>query len=298
MTAPARATGAAQRAVADTPRSTATDPAGAERSPAPAGSASGRRPWKAVALPAEHGGWGLTLEPCLLGLLVAPSIAGAALATATFLAFLVRTPLKLALIDRRRGRRLERTALATRIAVVESVVLVGLAVLATALAGPRLWMPVVAAAPLVAVEAWYEVRSRGRRLVPELAGAIGVSAAATAIAIAGGAPLPLAFGLWLVLGARGATSIPQVRAQISSLHGRAVSSATTTAGDLAALAFAAVAVALDPSLLAGALAIAAIVVIQRVSARRPTPAPKVVGLRQLALGLALVLITAVGTFLA
>lgn len=273
---------------------------GDARDPAAAGPArpTVRAPWKAVALPAEHGGWGLTLEPCLLGVLVAPSLAGAALATATFLAFLVRTPLKLAVVDRRRGRRLERTALATRIAVVESLVLVGLAVLATALAGPSLWLPVVAAVPLVAVEAWYEIRSRGRRLVPELAGAVGVSAAAAAIAIAGGAALPLAFGLWLVLAARGATSIPQVRAQIASLHGRTVSPATTTAGDLVALALAASAVALDAALLAGAVAVVAIVVVQRVSARRPVHAAKVVGLRQLALGLALVLITAAGTVLA
>jgi hypothetical protein len=29
-----------------------------------------------VALPAEHGGWGLLLEPIALGLAVAPSLAG------------------------------------------------------------------------------------------------------------------------------------------------------------------------------------------------------------------------------
>jgi hypothetical protein len=28
---------------------------------------------RSVALPSEHGGWGLTLEPAVLGLLVAPS---------------------------------------------------------------------------------------------------------------------------------------------------------------------------------------------------------------------------------
>ena len=59
-------------------------------------------------IPSEHGGWGLTLEPALLGLLVAPSIAGGALAIAAFLAFLVRTPLKVLLVDRRRHRELDR----------------------------------------------------------------------------------------------------------------------------------------------------------------------------------------------
>lgn len=277
--------------------STTADPAGAARSPAPVGPAPTRSPWKAVALPTEHGGWGLTLEPCLLGLLVAPSLAGAALAAATFLAFLVRTPLKLALVDRRRGRRLDRTRLATRIAVAEALGLIGLAAVATALAGPVIWLPVVAAAPLVAVEGWYEVRSRGRRLVPELAGAIGVSAAAASIALAGGASATLAVGLWLVLAGRCATSIPQVRAQVMTLHGRSVPASSTVAGDLAALVLGLGAVLLDAALVAGAVALLLVVVVQRLLARRSTPAAKVIGLRQLGLGLAVVAVTATGAVL-
>ncbi|MCB1014836.1 MAG: YwiC-like family protein [Acidimicrobiales bacterium] len=256
-----------------------------------------RSPWKAVAVPTEHGGWGLTLEPCLLGLLVAPSLAGAALAAATFLAFLVRTPLKLALVDRRRGRRLARTRLATRIAAVEALGLVALAGTATVRAGPSIWLPVLAALPFVGVEAWYEVRSRGRRLVPELAGGIGVSAAAAAIALAGGASAALAVGLWLVLAGRCATSIPQVRAQVLALHGRTVPAGSTAAGDLAALGLGVVAVVLDAALLAGAVTLLVIVAVQRVLARRPAPDAKVVGLRQLGLGLALVAATAAGALL-
>ena len=41
--------------------------------------------WRAVGVPSEHGGWGLTLEPVLLGLLVGFSGAGVAIGTATFL---------------------------------------------------------------------------------------------------------------------------------------------------------------------------------------------------------------------
>ena len=257
-----------------------------------------RAPWKAVALPTEHGGWGLTFEPCLLGLLVAPSLAGAAVALATFLAFLVRTPLKLALVDRRRGRRLERTRLATRIATVEALALVALAALATVQAGPAIWLPVVAAVPLVAVEGWYEVRSKGRRLVPELAGAVGVSAAAATIALAGGASGALAVGLWLVLAGRCATSIPQVRAQVLALHGRATPAAATVVGDLAAVALGVTAMLLDGALLAGAVVLLLVIVVQRVLARRPAPAAKVIGLRQLGLGLAVVLVTAAGVVLA
>ena len=46
-----------------------------------------RAGWRAVAMPSEHGGWGLTLEPVLLGLLVAWSGAGVALGIAAFSAF-------------------------------------------------------------------------------------------------------------------------------------------------------------------------------------------------------------------
>ena len=38
--------------------------------PAAAPRAKQRSPLRTVALPSEHGGWGLTLEPVLLGLLV------------------------------------------------------------------------------------------------------------------------------------------------------------------------------------------------------------------------------------
>jgi YwiC-like protein len=67
---------------------------------APGSAARQRAAWRAMAIPDEHGGWGLTAEPVLLGLLVAPSWAGAALAVAAFVAFLVRTPLKVVLVDR------------------------------------------------------------------------------------------------------------------------------------------------------------------------------------------------------
>ncbi|MCB0162365.1 MAG: YwiC-like family protein, partial [Caldilineaceae bacterium] len=59
--------------------------------------------WRSIALPTEHGGWGFLLEPLLLGRLVAPSAAGLLLLVATVAAFLLRQPLKIVLVDRRRG---------------------------------------------------------------------------------------------------------------------------------------------------------------------------------------------------
>jgi hypothetical protein len=253
-----------------------------------------RSAWRAVALPSEHGGWGLTLEPALLGILVAPSGAGAALAVAALVAFLVRTPLKVALVDRRRHRRLERTALATRIAAGELAVLGALTALVAAHAAGPWWAPVGCAAPLVGVELWFDARSRSRRLVPELAGAVGIGAVAAAIVLADGRRTALAIGVWCVLAARAAASIPFVRARIAGLHGRTADPRLVAAGFVAALALAATAAGLDRALVAGAVAVVAVIAFQIASARRPAPRATVVGVQQTALGLTVVAATAIG----
>ena len=259
---------------------------------------SERPTWKAVAIPAEHGGWGLTLEPGLLGLLVAPSWAGLCLAAAAMLAFVMRTPLKVVAVDRRRGRRLARTDLASRTVVGEGAVLLALVVGAALLAERATWwVPLAVAAPLVAVEAWYDVRSRGRRLVPEVLGAVAVASVAAAIAIAGGEPGVLAASLWAVLTARIVTSIPHVRAQISRLHERPVDRRTTLVGDTAASALAVVAVLLEPGVAAGAITVVAVIAVQIVRRRRPLAPVKVIGVLQMVMGFAVVGATALGLVL-
>lgn len=252
---------------------------------------------RAVAVPSEHGGWGLTLEPGILGLLVAPSTAGASLATAALFAFLARTPLKLALVDRRRRRRLDRTRVATRVAVIEISVIAGLVLLTAATAAnPWWWVALAAAAPLFAVELWYDIRSRGRRLVPELCGAIAVASVAAAIVIAADDRWQLAVGLWIVVAARVATSIPHVRGLIMRLHGRRPPAAATVIGDLAALTGAVVVWMLDAGLRAGSIALIGVVAFQR-SIERGAPRPATtIGVHQTVLGFVVVLATALGTW--
>ena len=74
-------------------------PAAPDALSAPPAPRAARPVWRTVAIPSEHGGWGLTLEPALLGLLVAWSGAGVCLALAALVGFLARTPLKLAMVD-------------------------------------------------------------------------------------------------------------------------------------------------------------------------------------------------------
>jgi len=259
---------------------------------------SSRSLLRAVALPTEHGGWGLTVEPALLGLLVAPGVAGALLACAAVVVFVVRTPLKLVLVDAHRHRELQRTRLARRVVAVESLVLVALAVGAVLTTDGEFWWPALMAAPLVAVELWFDMRSRGRRLAPELAGAAGIGAVAAMIVLAGGESASLAAALWMVLAARVLTAIPSVRAQVMALHGRTVSPIAGRVGDAAAIALAAIAVVVDPLVLAGAIAVAVVVLLQHVSNHYPAPRAALLGVRQTALGFLVVIVTASGVLAA
>ena len=245
-------------------------------------------------MPTEHGGWGLTSEPGLLGLLVAPSLAGGFIAMAAMVAFVARTPVRIVLVDGRRHRRLARTQLAARVAAVELVVLAGLILGAFLFTDHRFWVPGVVAAPLLAIELWYDMRSRSRRLIPELAGAVAIASVAAMVALAGGASNAIAAGLWLLLVARAVSSIPFVRARIQTVRGNAAPKGVLVAADGVALAAAVVAVLLDRTLAVGAVAVVIIVAAQRVFARGPVPAPKLIGLRQMALGFGLVVLTALG----
>ena len=259
-----------------------------------AGVRAPRSEFRSVALPSEHGGWGLTAEPALAGLIVAPGVAGACLACAALTAFLVRTPLKIAAADRRRNRSLPRTRIARRVATVELLVLAALVAGAVLTADAPFWQPLVVAAPLIAVEGWFDVRSRGRRLAPELAGAAAITSVAAFIVLADGRSTALAAAVWLVLAARTVTSIPWVRAQVARLHGHASSSAVTTAADLAAIALAAAAVVVDRRVIAGAVAVAVVLAAQRTWGRTDPPRPVVLGMRQMALGFGVALVTAAG----
>jgi hypothetical protein len=248
----------------------------------------------AVAVPTEHGGWGLTLEPALLGLLVAPSWSGVALGAAALVAFVARTPVKCALVDRWRHRRLARTVLAEKVAALELSVLAGLVAAAAVTAHGAFWMPIVVALPLVAVELWFDVRSRSRRLLPELAGTIGIGGVAAAIVLAEGGEPALAAALWCIVAARAVASIPFVRLQLCRFKQQPHRRLTSDAAQGAAVVVAVGAVAIDAGTLAGLVAIVVLGLLQVWAARRPPPAAPVLGAQQVVAGLTVVLITALG----
>ncbi len=170
--------------------------------------------WRAVALPPEHGAWGFLLEPLLLGILVAPSWAGAGLVIAVIGAFLIRQPFKIAVVDRRRGRHYERTRLAERFMLIFSALVVVGGLLAVALAGWEPLIPLLFGAPLAVILLIATVQNRGRDMLPELAGAGAMALSAASIALAGDQTAERAFALWAILAARDIPSILYVRARL------------------------------------------------------------------------------------
>lgn len=93
------------------------------------------------------------------------------------------------------------------------------------------------------------------------------------------------------------TAIVTVRAQVSQLHGRVVAPWGRWVADVVALAVAAVAVLVEPVLLVGSCAVAGAIIVQHLLGRWPTERAVVLGLRQTALGISVVLVTALGVIL-
>lgn len=256
-------------------------------------SARPRSTWRTVALPSEHGGWSLTLEPVLLGLLVAWSWPGLALGGAALLAFLARTPLKVVLVDRWRDRTLDRTRTAARVAAIELVLLLVLVGLAAVGAEPGFWVPLAIAAPLVALELWFDMRSRSRRLIPELAGTIGIGSVAASIALAGGEDASVAFGLWCVVMARVVAAIPFVRVQLLRAPGRPHRRWESDLAQILAVGIVTAGWLLGAVPFAAVVAIALLGVVDTVEVRNPPRRAAVIGVQQTVLGAAVVVATAV-----
>lgn len=257
--------------------------------------------WRTVALPTEHGGWGFTSEPVLLGMLVAPSPAGAWLGVAAFGAFLSRHPLKLVIGDLRRGRSFPRTIQAAQVAAGYLLVALVAMVAAWLTRSGDFWPALAAAAPFGLFTLVEDARGRSRALLPEIAGAVAMASLAPAIALAAGWAMPAALGLWLVLAARSLASIPYVRVMVLRSHLRPGAPEPSTwpahAGSVVGLAAvtAAAATGIAPWLSVPALALLAV---RGFTGLREEGIPaRVLGWREIGFGLGTVALTALGTWL-
>ena len=261
-------------------------------------SASGGVRIRPVALPVEHGGWGLLFEPLLLGLLLAPSLAGLCVSVGSVGAFLARHPFKLAVGDWRHGRRSSRTTLAEGFVVLYVCIAVLGFLAALKIADRSLLLPLLIAAPIASVQLLYDSVGRSRTLMAELAGSIAIGAMATAIAIAGGWPRPAAFGLWVILAARMVPTILYLRARLRLLHRKSASPHAVIILHLLAIpiVFALASAGVVPFLAVAALVVLLLRAVIGFSKSGERVTPKKLGLCELGFGAMTVFAVALGHF--
>jgi hypothetical protein len=166
--------------------------------------------WREIVWPKEHGSWSLALEPVALGLLVAPSWGGVALAVAVIAAFFSRRPLRTAVTDARAERR---TAARRALDACGVVALVGgIAAIVTAGIAWSLWLlPTVLGG---AVFLFFDLQKAGRESYAEVAGAAAFSWLPAAFAAAAGWPGAAAVALGLVMLARAVPTVLTVRSAL------------------------------------------------------------------------------------
>jgi len=252
---------------------------------------------RSIALPTEHGGWGFTLEPILLGFLVAPSAAAWEISAAALGTFLARRPVKILSTDLVRGRWLARSKIALVFALIYGGVALAGAIGALFTTEGPFWIPVLVALPFALLALRADAHSKNRALIAELSGSIAMGATVAAIAIAGGWDLAPAFGLWLVLAARDVAAISLVRGQVRRVHNKSADSRSIYIVQATSIIVVAIAAVLGIVPWLGVVAIGVVGVVAVVSLNRdPVPA-KVIGWTQMGVGLAVVLITAAGVHL-
>ena len=255
---------------------------------------------KSIALPSEHGGWGLLAGSILLGLLVAFSWLGLLLAVAACGVFLIHQPLKIALKDRLKGRRPPRTVWATRFAIGYGLLVVVPMTILLTRASPTFLIPILLAVPLALVQLYYDVRNRSRRLLPEVCGALALAMIAPAIAVLAGWTLWLALPLWLLLALRAVPAILYVRARLRLRFNKPVNVPLVWLVHVVALL---VVIGLGVGQLMPLIVILPFIILLGralvgLSKYRQAVAIKVIGFQELAYGLMTVVVIAIGYGLA
>ncbi len=174
-----------------------------------------------IFLPKEHGSWSLAFEPLMLGLLIAPSPAGVALAGAAVAGFFARRPLKAALGPPASGRRLT-----ARLALV---MLTGLALMGIGeillLTTPYALWPLLLAAPLGGLFVYFDAQGESRAAAAELAGSAAFAVLPAAFATLAGWSTNAALALTILAVVRSVPTVLTLRAYLRLSKGKPVAPA-------------------------------------------------------------------------
>jgi YwiC-like protein len=234
-------------------------------------------------------------EPLLLGLLVAPSWAGLGIGVAALGAFLAHHPLKLALADGHRRSVHRRTLVASAFAILYGTVgALGLSLASKGHGG--WWVPLAAAAPLALAQLAYDARLRGRQLLPETLGAVALGSVAAAEMRSAGLPLGASLAAWGVLAGKAVGAVLYVRARLRLDRGLPSGRAAPLVSHAAALVLTLLLVRAHyvPWLVACAFALLLARAIHGLSRFHRRTRPRMVGIQEMAFGLAFVVIAALG----
>lgn len=249
---------------------------------------------RSVALPTEHGGWGFTIEPVILGLLAAQSATGWELGVAAVAVLLARRPVKLVGTDLVRRRWLPRSRTALAFATLYGSIAVAAVVGAFVTESGPFWWAYVAATPLALYALRADAHSRNRTLLAETAGAVAMGSTAAAIGLGAGMALPEAFGLWLVLAARDVAGIVLARSQVRRLKGGEAHTRKVLAVHVVAIVAVAIGAAVGIVPVAGVVSIGLLTAASAVSLRRPPVPAKTVGWTQMGVGAMVAVLTGLG----
>lgn len=183
------------------------------------GSATTRRPAPvtpvaSVFLPKEHGSWSLALEPLVLGLLVAPSSAGGALTVAALAGFFARRPFK-ALSAPAASRRLEARK---PVLLFSALGVAGLFVVLLLGGIASLW-PLLLAAPLGGLFAWFDAQNGSRAAAAEVAGSAAFALVPAALATLAGWSAGPALALAALALTRSVPTVLTVRSSLREAKG-------------------------------------------------------------------------------
>lgn len=252
--------------------------------------------WRNVAFPVEHGGWGFLLEPILLGLLLAPSPAAALVALAMTAAFLLRQPMKILLMDLRRGRTFARTKLAWRFALLYAAVTAGAVGLTLYWVGADWLLPPLLALPFGIIFLYYDLSQPGRTWQAELAAPVALASATASMALIDGWFVGPALALWVLLSARALPSILYVRARLRLDRGKQPDRIVPVLAHVIAILLVAELAQVDllPWIALVPLVVLLVRAAHGLSPRRWMMSVKSIGFIELGLGIFVVLIAALG----
>jgi hypothetical protein len=175
-----------------------------------------------VLLPREHGGWSMALEPVVLGLLVAPSWPGAALAGAVLAAFLARRPLQLVagagrpVNDPRRRPAMGALGLCGLIAI-------GFALVAAGFGDPRAYRLLAFALPPGALFCWLDLQGDARTASAEFAGTIAFALLPAGFVVGAGGRTGPGLALAAAMAARSLPAVLTIRTFLRGRKGQPVS---------------------------------------------------------------------------